>query len=61
VSAADPVAMQDRWTQLGLDHDVRFGAAGERGDGLDEVELVAVDRTRAGERTEIGGVTFTLV
>ena len=61
VSAVDPDAMRMRWTQLGLDRDVGFAPAGPRGDGLDEVSLVAVDRTRVGERTEIGGVTFTLV
>jgi len=61
VAATDPEAMRSRWTQLGLDHDVRFVLAGARGDGLDEVELVAADRTRVGERTEIGGVTFTLI
>ena len=61
VAAEDPDAMEAHWTRLGLDADVRFVAAGERGDGLDEVELVAADRARAGERNEIGGVTFTLV
>ena len=53
--------MGARWTQLGLDRDVRFVPAGPRGDGLDEVALVAADRSRVGERIEIGGVTFTLV
>jgi hypothetical protein len=61
VSATDPDAMRSRWRHLGLDRDVEFAAAGARGDGLDEVSLVAVDRRRVGERTEIGGVTFTLV
>jgi catechol 2,3-dioxygenase-like lactoylglutathione lyase family enzyme len=61
ISAADPVAMGARWAQLGLDRDVEFVAAGPRGEGLDEVRLVATDRWRSGERTEIGGVTFTLV
>ena len=61
VAAEDPDAMEDRWTQLGLDRDVRSSPPDARGDGLDEVELVAADRTRVGERTEIGGVTFTLV
>jgi hypothetical protein len=61
VSAGEPDAMRQRWTQLGLDHDVRFVAAGARGDGLDEVELVAADRARVGERTTIGGVAFMLV
>lgn len=61
VSAAEPEEMRSRWTQLGLDRDVRFVSAGARGDGLDEVALVAADRSRLGERTDIGGVTFTLV
>ena len=61
VSAGDPDAMRARWTQLGLDRGVRFVSAGARGDGLDEVALVAADRSRVGECTEIGGVTFTLV
>ena len=61
VAAGDPDAMRGRWTQLGLDRDVRFESAGVRGDGLDGVDLVAADRARVGERTEIGGVTFTLV
>jgi hypothetical protein len=61
VSAGDPDALRARWTQLGLDRDVEFVASGSRGDGLDEVRLVAVDRGRVGERTEIGGVAFTLV
>ncbi len=61
VAAAEPEAMRSRWTQLGLDHDVRFVSAGARGDGLDDVALVAADRSRVGERTEIGGVTFSLI
>lgn len=61
VSAVDPVAMQSRWEQLGLDRDVTFAPAGPRGDGLDAVSLVAADRSRAGERFDIGGVVFTLL
>jgi len=61
VSASDPDAMRARWRQLGLDGDVTFTPAGPRGDGLDEVVLSAADPSRAGERTTIGGVTFTLV
>jgi hypothetical protein len=61
VAADDPDAMRSRWAQLGLDRGVRFVSAGERGDGLDEVELVAADRSRTGERRNIGGVVFTLV
>ncbi len=61
VSASDPAAMRARWMQLGFDRHVEFAAAGPRGDGLDEVRLVAADRWRSGERIEIGGVTFILV
>ncbi len=61
VSAVDPDAMRARWTHLSLDRDVRFVPAGERGEGLDAVDLVAADRTRVGECTTIGGVSFTLV
>ena len=61
VSAVDPDAMRSRWEEIGLDRDVTFAPAGPRGDGLDEVRLVAADRSRAGERMTIGGVTFTLV
>jgi len=61
VSAIGPDAMRRRWEEIGLDRDVTFTQAGPRGDGLDEVSLVAADRSRVGERTEIGGVTFTLV
>jgi catechol 2,3-dioxygenase-like lactoylglutathione lyase family enzyme len=60
VSAQEPELMSSRWTSLGLDRDVRFASAGARGDGLDEVVLVAADRSRVGERFDIGGVTFTL-
>jgi hypothetical protein len=61
VSAEDPDVMRDRWTTLGLDSGVRFVSAGPRGDGLDEVALVAKDRSRVGEHLGIGGVTFRLV
>ncbi len=61
VSAIDPDAMRRRWEEIGLDRDVTFAQAGPRGDGLDEVALVAADRSRVGERTEIGGVGFSLV
>ena len=61
VSAVDVDAMRTRWTTLDLAHGVTFRQAGPRGDGLDEVSLVAADRSRAGERTDVGGVTFTLV
>ncbi len=61
IGAADPEAMRARWAELGLDVSARFVAAGDRGDGLDGMDLVARDRSRAGETTEICGVTITLV
>jgi hypothetical protein len=61
VSAADPAAMRSRWADAGVDHAVRFVAAGERGEGLDGVDLVAADRSRAGESATVGGVEFRLV
>lgn len=61
VSAVDPDAMRSRWDQLGLDRDVDFAECGQRGEGLDVVSLVAVDRWRSGERFDIGGVTFALM
>ena len=53
--------MHARWAELGIDHAVRFVAAGERGEGIDAIDLVAADRRRAGEEHAIGGVTLRLV
>lgn len=61
VASEDPDALGRRWADLGIAESVRFVAAGERGDGIDGVDLHAVDRSRAGERFDIGGVEFTLV
>lgn len=61
IAATDPAAMRTRWSELGLLHAVRFQPAGPRGEGIDEVELVAADRRRAGEELRIGGVTIRLV
>jgi hypothetical protein len=61
IAASDPAAMRARWRDLGIDHAVRFVPAGERGEGIDGVDLVATDRDRAGETSVVGGVTFTLV
>jgi hypothetical protein len=61
IGAHDPAAMRARWRELGLEVGVRFQPAGPRGEGLDEVELVAADRERAGESRHIGGVTFRFV
>ena len=51
VAADDPEAMRARWAELGIDHAVRFVPAGERGEGIDAIDLVAADRKRAGEET----------
>jgi len=61
VAAHDPAAMHARWNELGVDHAVRFVAAGPRGEGIDAIDLVASDRTRAGEATTIGGVELRFV
>jgi hypothetical protein len=61
VGANDPAAMRARWNACGVDHAVRFQPAGERGEGIDELELVATDRARAGEVLSICGVAIRLV
>jgi hypothetical protein len=61
VAANDPDAMRRRWHQLGLDHAVRFTEAGEHGEGIDGVDLVAADRSRVGEHWQLGVLTFRLV
>ena len=61
VGAADPAAMRRRWTELGLDHAVQFVPASERGGGIDGLDLVATDRARAGETTELCGVAIRFV
>ena len=61
VSAEDPEAMRTRWTEIGVDTAVDFSAAGERGEGIDAVDLVAADRQLVGTTHHIGGVEFRLV
>ena len=61
VAADDPEAMRARWAAVGIDHAVRFVPAGERGEGIDAIDLVAAGRHRAGEEHAIGGVTLRLV
>jgi len=61
VAAVDPAAMHSRWRELGIDQSVRFTTAGSRGDGVDGIDLVASDRSRAGETMAIGGVEIQLV
>ncbi len=61
LGAKDPAAMRNRWRAAGVEHAVRFQPAGVRGDGIDEMELVATDRRRAGEEMRICGITVRLV
>ena len=61
VGAQNPAAMRARWHELGFDVSVRFTVAGERGEGIDGMDLVARDRSRAGEQHSVCGVTVTLV
>ena len=61
VAAVDPAAMHSRWCELGIDQSVCFTTAGSRGDGVDGIDLVASDRSRAGETMAIGGVEIRLV
>ena len=61
VGADDPEAMEARWDELALRHSVRFQPAGERREGIDELELVATDRSRVGDTTDLGGFTIRLV
>lgn len=61
VGAADPAAMRARWRRAGVEHAVTFQPAGPRGEGIDELELVATDRRRAGEQVRLCGVTIRLV
>lgn len=53
--------MSARWGLLDIATSVEFVAAGDRGEGLDIIDLVATDRTRRGEQHLICGVTFRLV
>ncbi len=61
LGAKDPAAMRNRWRAAGVDQAVRFQPAGVRGDGIDEMELVATDRRRAGEELRICGITVRFV
>jgi hypothetical protein len=61
IGAIDPAAMRARWRAAGVEHAVTFQPAGVRGEGLDELELVATDRRRAGEQLRLCGVTVRLV
>ncbi|MFN3258140.1 MAG: hypothetical protein ACE37B_20870 [Ilumatobacter sp.] len=60
VGADDPAGMAQRWRRLELDASVGFAPATARGEGIDGVDLIAVDRSRVGETHHIGGVDFRL-
>ena len=61
IGATDPGAMQQRWHGHDLAHGVRFQPAAARGEGLDEMELVADDRSRVSETMVVCGVVIRLV
>ena len=61
IGAHDPTSMSARWAALGLAAGVRFQRAREAGEGVDELELVATDRSRAGEELVIDQLTIRLV
>ena len=61
IGANNPAAMRARWRTAGVEHAVTFQPAGVRGEGLDELELVATDRRRAGDEMRLCGVTVRLV
>lgn len=61
IGATDPGAMQQRWHRHDLAHGVRFQPAASRGEGLDEMDLVADDRSRVGETMVVCGVVIRLV
>jgi Glyoxalase-like domain len=61
VGADDPAAMAARWTALGLTDSVAFAPAGDRGDGVDEICLVASDPSRAGDRADLTGISVRFV
>jgi hypothetical protein len=61
IGAAAPEQMRARWHQLGLNTSVDFQAASARGEGIDGIDLVAIDRTVAGTTVPICGVNFRLI
>ena len=61
IGAHNPDAMLARWHECGVGHSVRFQPASTRGEGVDVLELVATDRSRAGKSLSICGVEINLV
>jgi hypothetical protein len=60
VSVPDPESSRIHWTTLGINEAVRFTACGNRPEGLTEVTMKCVDRSRDGETLNVCGVTITL-
>jgi catechol 2,3-dioxygenase-like lactoylglutathione lyase family enzyme len=61
VAANDPVAMRARWSELELAHAVSFHPAGDHGEGIDALDVVATDRARAGEVHQLDGFEVRFV
>lgn len=61
IGAHDPDATARRWRDLGVFQSIRVRAAGEHGEGIDELELVAADRSRVGEERRLGSLVIRLV
>jgi hypothetical protein len=60
VSVPDPESSRAHWTTLGINEAVRFTACGNQPEGLNEVTMKCVDRSRDGETLNVCGVTITL-
>ena len=60
VSVPDPESSRVHWTTLGINEAVHFVACGNQPEGLTEVTMKCVDRSRDGETLNVCGVTITL-
>jgi hypothetical protein len=60
VSVPDPESSRAHWTTLGINEAVHFVACGNQPEGLTEVTMKCVDRSRDGETLNVCGVTITL-
>jgi hypothetical protein len=61
VSANDPGRMAARWTDLRIHHAVGFQPSSDGTEGIDHLQLVAADRSRAGTSFTIDRLTVGLV
>ena len=61
VAVNDPRETSDRWTELGINHDVAFTPLTAQGEGVHTILLRAVDPARHGEEFVAVGTTFRLV